>query len=58
MSHKPIVKVTFNEDLQEESNYFIKRLIEKILVEHMDLDMNPRLKGELLMENKNINEKE
>lgn len=58
MSHKPIVKVTFNEDLQEESYYFLKRLIEKILIEQIDLDMNPQLKGELLMESKNIIEKD
>jgi hypothetical protein len=58
MSRKPIVKVTFNEDLQSESYYFLKRLIEKILIEQIGLDMNPRLKGQLLMESKDIIEKE
>lgn len=58
MSRNPIVKVTFNEDLQEESYFFLKRLIEKILMEQIGLEMNPKLKGELLMESQNIIEKE
>ena len=58
MSRNPIVKVTFNEDLQEESYYFLKRLIEKMLIEQIGLELNPRLKGELLMESQNIIEKE
>jgi hypothetical protein len=37
MSRKDIVKVTFNEDLQEESYYFMKRLIEKVLIDQLDL---------------------
>lgn len=56
MSRKPIVKVTFNEELQTESYYFLKRLMEKILIDQLDLD--PKLKGMLLMESKHITEKE
>lgn len=56
MSRKPIVKVTFNEELQTESYYFLKRLMEKILIDQLDLD--PKLKGMLLMESKQITEKE
>lgn len=56
MSRKPVVKVTFNEDLQSESYYFLKRLIEKMLIDQLDLD--PKLKGMLLMESKHIIEKE
>ncbi|WP_185806782.1 hypothetical protein [Bacillus sp. HMF5848] len=56
MTRKPVVKVTFNEELQSESYYFLKRLIEKILIEQLDLD--PRLKGLLLMESKHFIEKE
>ena len=58
MSRKPIVKVTFNEALQEESYYFLKRIIEKILIEQIGLDKNPRLKGQLLMKSQDIIEKE
>lgn len=58
MSKKPIVKVTFNEDLQKDSYYFIKRLIEKILIDEIGVEMNPKLKGKLLMESKEIIEKE
>ncbi|MEK4750438.1 hypothetical protein NST77_23375 [Niallia sp. FSL W8-0177] len=56
MSRKPIVKVTFNEELQTESYYFLKRLMEKILIDQLDLD--PKLKGMLLMKSKQITEKE
>lgn len=56
MSRKPIVKVTFNEELQTESYYFLKRLMEKILIDQLDLD--PKLKGMLLMESNQITEKE
>jgi len=37
MSRKDIVKVSFNEDLQEESYYFMKRLVEKVLMVHRSL---------------------
>jgi hypothetical protein len=56
MARKPIVKVTFNEELQTESYFFLKRLLEKILIDQLDLD--PKLKGLLLMESKQITEKE
>jgi hypothetical protein len=56
MSRKPVVKVTFNEELQPESYYFLKRLIEKMLIEQLDLD--PKMKGLLLMSSKQIIEKE
>lgn len=58
MLRKPIVKVTFNEDLQEESYYFLKRLIEKMLIEQIGLEVNLRMKGELLMKSQDIIEKE
>jgi len=47
MSHKPLIKVSFNEDSQEESTYFIKRLLEKIILD--ELDLTPRMKGALLI---------
>lgn len=56
MSHKPKIKVTFNEDLQHESYFFLKRLIEKILLDQLELDL--KLKGNLLTNSKNIIEKE
>jgi hypothetical protein len=56
MSRKDIVKVSFNEDLQEESYYFMKRLIEKILIDQLDL--KPTMKGFLLTESRDVVEKE
>jgi len=56
VSRKAVVKVSFNEEQQEESYYFMKRLIEKIFIEQLDLD--PKTKGKLLMESQNIIEKE
>jgi hypothetical protein len=56
MSRKDIVKVSFNEDLQEESYYFMKRLVEKVLIDQLDL--NPKMKGFLLAESNKIVEKE
>jgi hypothetical protein len=56
MSRKDIVKVSFNEDLQEESYYFMKRLIEKVLIDQ--LDIQPNMKGVLLTESNKIVEKE
>jgi hypothetical protein len=55
MPKKPVIKVSFNEELQSESHYFLKRLIEKILVDQLEL--NPKIKGLLLMESKDIIEK-
>lgn len=49
LGRKPVVKVSFNEDKQEESYYFINRIIEKILIEQLDLTL--QLKGTLLMAN-------
>ncbi len=51
-----IVKVSFNEDLQEESYYFMKRLVEKVLIDQLDL--KPKMKGFLLAESNKIVEKE
>lgn len=56
MSRKDIVKVSFNEDLQEESYYFMKRLIEKVLIDQLELQ--PKMKGFLLEESSKIVEKE
>jgi hypothetical protein len=56
MSRKDIVKVSFNEDLQEESYYFMKRLVEKVLIDQLDL--KPKMKGFLLEESNKIVEKE
>ena len=56
MSRKDIVKVSFNEDSQEESYYFMKRLIEKVLIDQLDL--KPKMKGFLLAESNRIVEKE
>jgi hypothetical protein len=58
VQRKGIVKVTINENLQTESYFFIKRLIEKILIDQLELDMNLGLKGHLLQESKDIIEKE
>lgn len=56
MSRKDIVKVSFNEDLQEESYYFMKRLVEKVLIDQLELQ--PKMKGFLLSESNEIVEKE
>lgn len=56
MSRNPKIKVTLNEDLQHESYFFMKRLIEKILLDQLELDL--KLKGNLLTNSKNIIEKE
>lgn len=56
MSRNPKIKVTFNENLQHESYFLIKRLIEKILLEQLELDL--KSKANLLTNSKNIIEKE
>lgn len=56
MTRNPKVKVTFNEDLQHESYFFLKRLIEKLLLDQLELDL--KLKGNLLTNSKIIIEKE
>lgn len=56
MLRNPKIKVTFNEDLQSESYFLIKRLIEKILMDQLELDL--KLKGNLLTSSKDIIEKE
>lgn len=55
ISHKPVVKVSFNEDAQEESTYFLKRLIEKIILDQLDL--TPQMKGAFLILNNEDKEK-
>lgn len=50
ISHKPIIKVSFNEGAQEESVYLIKRLIEKLIMDQLEL--TPYMKGALLIHNK------
>ena len=49
ISHKPVVKVSFNEIAQAESAYFLKRLIEKIILDQLDL--TPQMKGAFLTRN-------
>lgn len=56
MTHKPVVKVTFNEDSQEESIYFLQRLIEKIILDELE-QLSPQMKGEFLLHTKEIFEK-
>lgn len=53
--HKPVVKVSFNEDVQEESIYFLKRLIEKIILDQLDL--TAQMKGTFLIRNNEEREK-
>lgn len=50
ISHKPVVKVSFNEDAQKESTYFLKSLIEKIILDQLDLPL--QMKGAFLIPNK------
>ena len=50
ISHKPVVKVAFNEDAQKESTYFLKSLIEKIILDQLDLPL--QMKGAFLIPNK------
>ncbi|MBK3496988.1 hypothetical protein JFL43_19415 [Viridibacillus sp. YIM B01967] len=56
MSGNQKIKVTLNEDLQNESYFFLKRLIEKILLDQLELDL--KVKGNLLKTSKKIIEKE
>lgn len=49
MTHRPVIKISFNEDAQEESIYFLKRLIEKITLDQLDL--SPQMKGVFLVRN-------
>ncbi|WP_197144769.1 hypothetical protein [Lysinibacillus sphaericus] len=49
MTHRPVIKVSFNEDAQEESIHFLKRLIEKITLDQLDL--SPQMKGVFLVRN-------
>lgn len=56
LDFKPVVKVAFNEELQTESQYLLKRLIEKIVIDQLEL--TPTTKGMLLMESAKLIEKE
>lgn len=55
MKRKPVIKVSFNEELSAESNYFIKKLIEKIMIDQLEL--SPQEKGVLLNSSKSIIDK-
>ena len=55
-SHKAVVKVSFDEEQQEESIYFFQRIIEKIVMDQLDL--TPHMKGSFLIESKRLLEKE
>lgn len=54
MSQKPIVKVIFNEDAPNESNYFFKRLIEKVILDQLEL--HPQVKGDFLRSKNELKE--
>jgi len=56
MKHKSIIKVSFNEDAQKESIYFFNRLIEKIIMDELELPM--QIKGAFLQHNQDIMKKE
>lgn len=55
MKRKPVIKVSFNEELSAESNYFIKKLVEKIMIDQLEL--SPQEKGVLLNSSKSIIDK-
>ena len=55
-SHKAVVKVSFDEEQQNESIYFFQRLIEKIIMDQLDL--TPYMKGSFLIESKRLLERE
>lgn len=55
MTRKPVVKVSFAEDSDRESYYFLKRLMEKILLDHIDPPLE--IKGALIKANSNHKEK-
>lgn len=42
MERKAIVKVSFNEESQAQSYYFLKRLIEKILIDRLELSLETK----------------
>lgn len=54
MSQKPIVKVIFNEDATSESNFFFKRLIEKVILDQLEL--HPQVKGDFLRSKNELKE--
>ena len=49
MTYKPVIKISFNENAQDESAYFMKRLLEKVILEQLDL--TPAMQGALLRAN-------
>lgn len=55
-SHKVVVKVSFDEEQQSESIYFFQRLIEKIVMDQLEL--TPYMKGSFLIESKKLLERE
>ncbi|SKC08848.1 hypothetical protein SAMN06295926_1224 [Lysinibacillus sp. AC-3] len=56
MTHKAVVKVSFDEGLQNESTYFLKRLIEKIILDQLDVPL--QVKGTLLLNNQDAIEEQ
>lgn len=46
MTYKPVIKVSFNENAQDESAYFMKRLLEKVILEQLEL--TPAMQGAFL----------
>lgn len=51
-SHKVVVKVSFDEEQPSESIYFFQRLIEKIVMDQLEL--TPYMKGSFLIESKKL----
>ena len=47
-SHKAIIRVSFNEEQQNESTYFFHRIIQKIVMDNLEL--TPHMKGIFLIE--------
>lgn len=54
MSQKPLVKVVFSEDSLKESNYFFERLLEKVILDQLDLHL--QVKGDILRSRNDLKE--
>jgi len=54
MSQKPLVKVVFSEDSLKESNYFFERLLEKVILDQLDLHL--QVKGDILRSRNELKE--
>ena len=54
MSQKPLVRVVFSEDSLKESNYFFERLLEKVILDQLDLHL--QVKGDILRSRNELKE--